>query len=40
MEIKGRADMMSLTAEAMRWGITLVKIANFSGFKYCWKHLE
>jgi len=37
--IEINVGMTSLTGDTMPWAITLVKIADFSGFKHCWKHL-
>jgi len=38
-ETEDKVDMMPLTSNAMRRDVTLVKIANLSGFKHCWKLL-
>jgi len=38
LEIEGKVDMTSLTGDAMTRAVTLVKMADFSGFKHYWKH--
>ncbi len=39
-ETEGNADMTPLTGDTMCRAVSLLKIADFSGFKHCWKHLE
>jgi len=34
-EIKGKADMTSLTGDTMTWDVTLVAITDFTAFKHC-----